>query len=103
MVEIILHVYDKQTGKELKESLAFSSNTRTFSIITDKHEIIIDPITKQKKDTGITKLQKFIENIPNLKFKVLTNPPCNKNQCLWCKDCYNKVCDKIGRPNDKVV
>jgi len=102
MPEIVMHVFDKTTGKELSQAKAFTSNTRTFGYDSDKvltadSFASTDPTRASR--IGRTLKQDFIARIASLKSQASNSPPCTKDNCLWCKKCFNIVAIVLGRQN----
>ena len=114
-MEIILHVYDKTTGQELSEADINEPNVRVFSYSVDRilteDDFIINKLPDGMKvfDTtmatrkGKTLKQDFIDRIASIKQRAQSEKPCSAAYCHWCKDCYNKVCDNVGRKADKIA
>lgn len=105
MPEIILHVYDKDTGQELSVAEVNEPNVRVFSFKTDKFILASDfapTDTTSATRVGKTLGQDFIDRIVGIKARAIAEQQCSKNYCHWCKDCYNKVCDALGKSMDKI-
>jgi hypothetical protein len=102
---VIMHVFDGTTGQEMSEADAFAPDTVVHSFNTD---LICEAKDKNGNDIlepsrrGKTFKQDFIDRIASIKQRALIEKPCSRDYCHWCKDCFNKVADAVGRKADKI-